>query len=137
MIDLSPLFQLDFWFRLDPVGLNTVFETAFFFLFAIFIILASVSLIIARQKKGDRFAVKAYKLLGQMFMTMGILGMLWFFFTFEEIYFLGARFWFLLWLVALIVWLIGIYRYIKIIVPEMKNHGKEKAEANKYLPRKK
>ena len=31
MIDLSPLFQLDFWFRLDPVGLNTVFETPFSF----------------------------------------------------------------------------------------------------------
>lgn len=137
MIDLSPLFQLDFWFRLDPVGLSTVFETAFFFLFAILIILASVSRIIARQKKGDRFSVKAYKLLGQMFMTMGILGMLWFFFTFEEIYFLGARFWFLVWLIGLIVWLVGIYRYIKVAVPEMKNHSKQKAEANKYIPRKK
>lgn len=132
---MNSLLSLLFWFDLTPVSFSPVFEKLFFFLFAFFILLASVSKIIARQKKGDRFTVSSYKRLSTMFTTLGILGMLWFFFSFEEVYFFGARFWFLLWLAGFIVWVGFLYRYMTVIIPAKKMRGEAKAQENKYLPR--
>ncbi len=137
MIDLSPLVEFDFWFRLHPLGLSPLFERGLFFLFAISIILGSVSRIFARNRKEDYLMVKAYRYLGQMFLTMGIVGMLWFFFTFEEIYFFGARFWFLVWLAGVIAWVWWIVRYVKVTIPELRQAGAAKKDSNKYIPQKK
>ena len=106
-------------------------------MFALFIILGSVSRIMAKNKKDDRFMVKAYKYVGQMFMTLGALGLLWFFFAYEQIYFFGARFWFLVWLLGLIAWIVWIVRYVKVKIPELKEMGAVKKEVNKYIPKKK
>lgn len=137
MIDLSPLVEFDFWFRLQPLGFSPLFERGFFFLFAIFIILGSVSRMFARNRKEDYLMVKAYRYLGYMFLTMGIVGMFWFFFSFEEIYFFGARFWFLAWLVSVITWVWWIVRYVKVTIPELRQAGAAKKDANKYIPKKK
>lgn len=134
---MSQLFSLSFWFALQPTGLSATFERAFFFLFAIVIILGSVSRILARNKRDDRFMVKVYKYVGQMCMTMGIVGLLWFFFAFEQIYFFGARFWFLAWVLGLVAWIVWIVWFTKVRIPELKNQGVAKVETNKYIPKKK
>ena len=81
--------------------------------------------------------VKAYRHLGYLFLTMGILGMFWFFFTFEEIYLFGARFWFLVWLLICIVWAWWIIRYVKVTIPQLRKAGAAKKDSNKYIPVKK
>ena len=134
---LSPLFDLSFWFTLSPVGLSPVFERGLFLFFALFIILGSLSRMFARQRKEDYLMVKAYRYAGQLFLTMGVLGMLWFFFTFEEIYFFGARFWFLLWVTGSIAWAWWIVRYVNVTIPELRQAGAAKKDSNKYIPRKK
>ena len=122
---------------MQPLGFSPAFEQSFFFLFAAFIILGSVSRIMARHQKEDRFMVKAYRHLGRMFLTMGILGMIWFFFTFEQIYFFGARFWFLVWLIGLVVWIWWIVKYVRVTVPMLRQQGAQKAKENQYMPKKK
>ncbi|MFH1611519.1 MAG: hypothetical protein ABIA83_02875 [Patescibacteria group bacterium] len=81
--------------------------------------------------------VKSYKYMAQMFMMMGILGLLWFFFAFEQIYFFGSRFWFLGWMLGVVVWAVWNIRYMKVKIPELKQQGSAKGETNKYIPRKK
>jgi len=135
-MNLSQIFSLSFWFDLGSTGLSATYERGFFFLFALLVILGSVSRIVAKNKKDDRFMVRAYKYVGQMFMTMGILGLFWFFFSYEQIYFFGARFWFLVWLLGLIAWIAWIIWYVKIKIPELKDKGVAKVETNKYIPRK-
>jgi len=137
MIDVSPMTHLDFWTNLQPAALSTVFERGFFFLFALLIIFGSLSRILSRSRKDDYLLVKAYRYLGQLLLTMGVLGMLWFFFSFEEIYFFGARFWFLVWLLVSLAWLGWIIRYVKVTVPRMRQMGAAKKDSNKYLPKKK
>ena len=136
-MDLSQIFSLGFWFELQTSGLSATYERGFFFLFALLVICGSVSRIMAKNKKDDRFMVKAYKYVAQMFMTMGILGLMWFFFAYEQIYFFGARFWFLVWLLGLIAWIVWIVRYVKVKIPELKELGSAKKETNKYIPKKK
>ncbi|HAL49946.1 MAG: hypothetical protein UU40_C0012G0015 [Candidatus Uhrbacteria bacterium GW2011_GWD2_41_121] len=134
---MSQLFSLSFWFSLQTTGLSATFEHVFFFLFAIVIILGSISRIMARNKKDDRFMVKVYKYLGQMCMTMGVTGLVWFFLAYEQIYFFGARFWFLAWVLGLIVWSAWIVWYAKVRIPELKDQGVAKVETNKYIPKSK
>ena len=81
--------------------------------------------------------VRAYRYFGQLFLTMGIAGMAWFFLTFEEIYLFGARFWFLVWLIIGIVWAWWIVRYVKVTIPELRQSGAAKKDSNKYIPKKK
>lgn len=133
----GPLFELSFWFDLQPSAFSPVFEKSFFLFFALMVLIGAVARIVARYKKGERFMVITYKKIAAMLFTMGMFGMLWFFFSFEQAYLLGARFWFVLWLVGLLVWFVAILRYSKIHVPAMKAVLAKKASDNKYMPRKK
>ena len=72
-----------------------------------------------------------------MFVSFGVLSMLWFFFTFEEIYFLGARFWFLLIVIGFIAWIVYIVRYARVTIPAMKEESEKGKDEDKYMPRKK
>ena len=72
-----------------------------------------------------------------MLFTMGTLGMVVYFFSFEQIYLFGARFWFLLWFIGLVIWIVMIVRHAKVTIPDMKSAAANRAEFNKYIPRKK
>lgn len=135
-MNLSQLFSWGFWFDLHAVGLSVTYERLFFFLFALFIVFGSVSRIMAKNKKDDRFMVKAYKYVGGMFMTMGVVGLIWFFCAYQQVYFFGARFWFLVWLLGVAGWIAWIVWYVKVKIPELKEEGAVQKEVNKYIPKK-
>lgn len=135
MIDLRPLLEPNFWFALQPNALSPLFEKGFFTIFGAMIIIGAVIRIVARQKKHDKYLILVFRRLATMFITMGFIGLVWFFFTFEFIYLLGSRFWFLVWLIGLIIWTVQIIRFAKVKVPQMREEGERKAQENKYLPR--
>ncbi len=134
-MDFSPLFTLDFWFNLRPHALSPGFDKSFFLLFGSLIIIGAIAKVIMRQKKADRYLARAYKMVSQLFTMMGALGMLLFFFTYEEIYLLGARFWFIVWGIGLIVWAIYIIRYAKVTIPKLREADSMRNRENEYLPR--
>ncbi|MFH1631901.1 MAG: hypothetical protein ABIA47_02655 [bacterium] len=133
---MSNLFTLGFWFAMEPTALTATSERIFFLVFGLMVIIGAVVRIVARHRKDDRHLKKTFQSAGRMLITMGILGMAWFFFTFEGIYLLGARFWFLVWLFGVIYWLVMIIRYARVIVPQIKEEESKRSEYNKYLPRK-
>ena len=135
-MNLQPLIDPNFWFNLQPHALSPGFDRAFFLFFSILIITGAVSRIVMRHKKSDRHLAKAYRMVSQMLLSMGLLGTAMFFFTYEEIYILGARFWFLLWGIGLVVWIVFIVRYAKKKIPLLRTADLEKNKENKYLPRK-
>lgn len=129
------MIQPSFWFNLQTTALSPGFDKAFFLFFSVIIITGAVARILMRQKKSDRYLAKAYRMTSNMLFTMGLLGMLVFFFTYEEIYLLGARFWFLAWALGVIVWSVLIVRYAKKTIPELRAAAQEKNQENKYIPR--
>ena len=137
MIDIQTLFQFSFWFDLFPNALSVSFERGFFLFFALFIVLGTVIRIVARGKKYDRDTVDVYRRIAFMSSVMGFTGLLWFFFTYEEIYIFGARFWFLLWILGFGYWIYVIWHYVRVILPAKQEARGMKQELNKYLPRKK
>lgn len=118
-----------------PHALSPAFETAFFLLFSLMTIVGAVVRIVARHRVDDRHLLRTFGKIGKMLIVMGLLGMIWFAFTFEETYFLGARFWFLMWGAGLIAWITTIVRYVRHTIPAEKEAHKHREEFNKYLPR--
>ncbi|MFA6522400.1 MAG: hypothetical protein WCT24_02300 [Patescibacteria group bacterium] len=131
----SPIFDLSFWFALFPNGLSPVYSQIFFFLFSGFVIVGSIARMVARNKKADPEMKKVYFSIARMFFVMGILGLVWFFFTYELVYFLGARFWFLLWIAGVAGWIGWIVYYTKKKAPALQAEREKQAAFNAYLPR--
>lgn len=138
MIDVRPLVKPSFWFNLQPDALSASSEQILFIFFAAFVILGAITRILARhRRKDDKHLVAIYKKVGQLLLTMGIFGLLIFFFAFERLYFIGARFWFLLWGIGLVVWIVQIVRYAKVTVPAKREAQQKGKEQERYMPRKK
>lgn len=132
---MNTIFSLDFWFRLQPMTMTPIFTRFFFVLFAAFVIFGAIATMVARRKIDDRLLIKAYKKIASMFYTMGWLGLFILFFSYQEIYFFGARFWYLVWLAGFIYWTYTIIQYIKVQIPQIREEQMNRSEINKYLPR--
>ncbi len=132
---MENLIALSFWFDLTPVRLSAVFAIGFLVLF-IGLLIAGLVFRIVRKDRRDKFERLVFQRASVLSLTTGLLGLLWLFLTFEEISIFGARFWFLLLALMFVLLLTRLVRYQRIEVPQLRLLEQSKAEANKYLPRK-
>jgi len=109
-------------------------EKVFFVIFVAFLIGGAVVRIVVNHKERDRYVEAIIGRIANLLISMGALGLVWFFFTFEQIPLLGSRFWFLVWLLGLVVWAvyIAIFAYRK--VPELRQADHDRKERMKYFP---
>ncbi len=131
---MGSLFSLSFWFDKTPVPLTPGFEKAFFILFVLCLIAGAVVRIIAKRREREQYVAAIFAKVGYLLVTMGILGLIWFFFTFEQIPLLGSRFWFLIWLLGIIAWVLWILRFVYKEVPQLRQRDKDRVERMKYFP---
>lgn len=68
---------------------------------------------------------------------IGSVGWLLIFFREVRAVYLGSRIWLLIWLIFALVWLVMIIRYWKIQIPLQTKTRQERAEFEKWLPKKK
>lgn len=124
-----------FWFHIRPplmsfwgIGIGAVVLVAMFI----------VGLALMRHSRQmEKHRLRGYQKFASWFITWAVLGLAWLFFTYERINFFGARFWVLAGLVSAAVWLAFIVRYWKKAVPAIEKLCRERAEFEKYLPKKK
>lgn len=127
--------QPSFWFTLQPPIVTEGIGRAFLILFLATFILGIVLRLRARRtKKDDRFAWQINSRAASLLITMGFIGLILSFFGYERIRFLGARFWYPVWILITAVWAYYLWRFAKKTVPKMKESQKEKREREKYLP---
>ncbi|MBU0646531.1 hypothetical protein KJ611_03635 [Patescibacteria group bacterium] len=124
------------WLSIDPPTVTQGIGRGLIVLF-ILMFLAGLALRVARarQDKEDSYGRELYRRLASLLATMGVLGMILGFMSFENIRFLGGRFWYLIWLVATVIWIFLIVKYIKKQVPMMQARQKEREEKLKYIPK--
>lgn len=89
---------------------------------------------VARSRVTDRYLLSAIEKATALLITMGLLGILLYFFSFERIRFFGARFWYPLWLIGTGVWAYSIFRFVKRDVPLKRQQVIERQEKRKYFP---
>ena len=131
---MNTLFTLSFWFSKYPQALTPTFEKIFFILFAAVLLAGVVLRIVLNQRQRDHFATVIHQSITTLLMTMGGLGLVWFFFTYQQIPLIGARFWFLLWVIGLLAWAGWIARYAYKTVPQLKEEQHQRQERMKYFP---
>lgn len=133
MIDFKKLLDLNFWFALRPNAPTERTVLAAVAVFAAFLVLAFVLRILARVKKQNLLLVKLLKKISKLFSTMALVGFVLLFFSYEQIYLLGSRFWFLLWFAGIVVWVVFIALYAVRKMPKEKNDMEKKKKFLKYL----
>ena len=98
------------------------------------IIIVGVAGKLAEKKIKDGLKIKAYRQIYHFGLTMGILGFVYLFFSWQGVVLLSARFLLLIWLITLLTWLGFILKYLIFDVPRLRKNIDEKRAFNKYIP---
>ena len=123
---------LNYWFDMRPAPLIGAAQKG---LFAFSIVLAAMliaAVIITKKGKAGAYQ-KIVRKLESFFSINLFIGLLLSFFTYELIPFLSSRFWLLLWLIEMAVWLYFIGK-ILLNIPKRIEELKKEQEIKKYLP---
>ncbi len=129
---MNNLLSLNFWLNVRPGQLMPQYLQYFIIFVVILAVLTIIfGLIQARNKKNlyGRFWSGLY----YFCLTNTIISVFLLFFTYEAIPFLSARFWFLLWVVEILVWLFFLAKKLR-EVPKRKKWLDEEKQYKKYIP---
>ena len=137
MIDIRPLLEPGFWFSSSPTPIYTENSRLLLALFAIMIIVGAIVRIVARRRASDRYVKQIFARVSSMLTTIGFLGLIWLFFTVEQVTFFQGRYWALFLGLGALTWIGFIVRYAKKIVPVERERHNEYKERMKYLPKSK
>lgn len=122
----------NFWFSARPgafIGFSLKIVLAFIFL----LIILSVASGVIKKRWSKSLYSSFWSGLYAFFLTNAIIGSVLTFFNYEMVPFLSSRFWLLLWVIGMLVWLFFIYR-IAIKIPEKRARLEKEKEFNKYIP---
>jgi hypothetical protein len=136
--DPRPLLDPSYWLTIQPpVDVLSGVGRFVFGLFVILFILGIAIRVVSKHREHDAYVEEAFGRAGTMLIVMGLIGAVLYFFSFEQVPLLGARFWYLIWGLGFVFWAGWIVRYVKVVIPEMKAAAKEQHKQDKYLPNKK
>jgi Ca2+/Na+ antiporter len=124
------LLSFKYWFNFNPeffILPAQIIISVFLFLLLFF----GIFFMVYKKKAGP------YKvLLNDLYIfswSNFLIGFFLFFFAYQRIHFLSARFWFLFWAILMLFWLINIIKKFRKIVSKREEREKRK-EFEKYLP---
>lgn len=83
----------------------------------------------------NSFARDAWRRFGNLFLSLGLVGLIWFFFRQEQVMFLAWRFWLIPWVMIFIWWLFKNVKYVVVRLPKIKAEQQAKELKAKYLPK--
>lgn len=121
-----------YWFlQPDPAKGRVI---AFYVVILLVLVLAGIVAMIVRQREKIKSVRLLYQRVGAFGFTMGLSGLLLFWFRQKEVFFLGWRLWYALWLVIALIWLYRLLHYAFKRIPVIKAEHEERALKEKYLP---
>jgi hypothetical protein len=129
--------DIKYWLNPHPVPLGSSLVGSIFAFFGWFIIATvTLRLIAYGFRKKDALKADIFKRFARLLSWTGILGLLFLFFSYEQIPLLGMRLWFFLLFLLFSLWLLRIALYVVRDYPPLRSTQKERARFEKYLPSK-
>lgn len=126
---------LGYWFNIRPVPMPTSWIIGLDVFFGLFILGGAVVAILSKKK--DAHLTKRLLKFSRFGWTIGLLGFLWLFFSYEQAVVLGSRFWFLILLLAAGIRLFFLVKDLVKNLPKERAVMMERERFLKYLPKKK
>lgn len=123
---------LNFWFNLRPgafLGSSLKIILGLVFLLIVLALAAGI----AKKTQAKNLYAILWNNLYLFFLSNAIIGLILTFFNYEMVPFLSARFWFLLWVISMIVWLVFVCKII-VRIPRRKARLEREKEFKKYIP---
>jgi hypothetical protein len=127
---MNNFFNSQFWFSQRPGLFVPIFRNFLIGLIAFFIITDITSFVLKTKKK---FLSKLWLKIFNFSLANAIIAAFLLFFNYELIPFLSARFWFILWVLGMIIWIVFIVLYAKKL-PAKKKEIEQEREYKKYIP---
>jgi len=127
---MNNLLTLKYWFTLRPETLNPLASKIFIAALLALIVLSVLFLWLKTRKGLYRHL---FRKLYNFSLSNALIGLLLLFFNYENAIFFSARFWLLLWLIIMIIWLLSILKDLKKI-PSLKQKNSAEEIYKKYLP---
>jgi phosphatidylglycerophosphate synthase len=127
---LNPMF----WFSLDAANVNGLLGKGMLGLFLFLFLVGIVCRIVLVQKTHDRYLKLIGKRLVSFCVTMGLLGLVFFFFSYEEIRLFGARIWYAFWFIGFVAWIAVIARFALKDIPSLREKNIKEHAKSKYIP---
>jgi len=132
---LKPLITLSYWFTVTPPPFLAPVFLVLGIALAVLLIAGIVIKWFAYKKRGNPPLHRVFSRLGRVCLTISLLGLLLYFFSYEQTMLVSARFWWLLLFAAAIVWTVFIILDILKRYPVEKQALAEKQAREKYLPK--
>jgi nitrate/nitrite transporter NarK len=127
-----------YWLNPSPVPLGPSLVSGILSFFAWFLIAAIVLRLAAHGlRKKDALRAEILRRFARILSTTGLLGLLFLFFTYEQLPLFGMRLWFLLLFALFLVWLGRFVAYAVREYPQKRHQLDERRQLEKYLPKKK
>jgi hypothetical protein len=137
-IDWGKIFSLPFWLEVNPGDLSDLFEKMFLAVLIICYVLYAASKIGEKRfiKRRDFIDAKFLSKVANYLLTVAVTFTFIFFFRYEAIPYLGARFWILFWLLMDLIWFIYLVRFYIKEIPKQKKELEQKYRIKKYFVKK-
>lgn len=132
----SPAFlTLSYWFDLSPLPFPDLVSRILFGGFGALLFFGIAGRIVARHHHAESPKLKKqFRASANAVAWLGVLGLLLFFFGFEQIQFFSARFWYVLWLLLAVLWVRSLILGFRRIIEE--EEARRTAQSrDQYLPR--
>ena len=130
---MNQLLNFSFWFDVFPLTFIPIFLWLAIILFCSAIVF-SLFFLWRSKKSHDYILKKTWFKFYSWSLSFGLVGLLLTFLKEERIAYLGMRVWLVLWVLACLIWLGFILKFVLLEIPKMKEEKRKQAEIKKYLP---
>lgn len=132
------MFEVQYWFSANPGFLSDPAAIGFAIFFGLFIVAALARVqYFAKLESLDKPLRMIIGKVKTLLLTMGSVGYLLLFFSYQAVPFLSMRFLFLLWGVSTILWAYLIWHFTATQMPAMRDAIQKKEQMAKYTLRRK
>ncbi|KKR85047.1 MAG: hypothetical protein UU31_C0001G0013 [Candidatus Uhrbacteria bacterium GW2011_GWA2_41_10] len=122
------------WVSIQPAPLTSGLLFGMIFFFVVLFFGGIMVRVLGSRKNVNHYNKDIKFRLSRICMTMGFFGLIFVFFSYEQVRFLGARFWYVLWLVGTFVWVGFFSHYLLRVIPMKRVEEVDRQEKQKYLP---
>lgn len=137
-MNFHQLYTISYWFNIRPDELSSPFLIFFCVFFTLLVL--SKFIFFFYYKKNKDVILKPYKKFIQKgetaLFSLGICGLFWLFFAYEQVPFLSARFWMIIWLFSALLWVYFIIRYKNFELEPLLKQMAERERIEKWMPKK-